>query len=271
MARRTATAATANSALEQWFSLTGKVALVTGAGADRGLGSAPARALAAAGATVLVADAERRVADTLVDELANGGWEAAAFEADAGDEAPVNALFDEVRRRYGQVDVLVNASTRHVNAPLTELSVDEWDAAQRANVRGAFLCMREAIRLMVDAGISGRIINISTVGGVHPVLHGNAAYSASKGALGMLTRSAALDYAEHGITVNAILPGALLAPEAGPNFRSSRTGPGADPKRHLLGYGTADDLVSAVLFLAGPGARLVTGQFLTVDAGFLVS
>jgi NAD(P)-dependent dehydrogenase (short-subunit alcohol dehydrogenase family) len=173
---------------------------------------------------------------------------------------------------FGRIDILVNAHTLVGSVALTETSAREWDEVQSVNLRGAFLCMREAIKRMLVQGGGGRIVNVTTIGSLHPVLNGNAAYSSSKAALNMLTKNAALDYAGDGILVNAVLPGAVTLDDATPRFGAAiKSGPGTDKARHLSGGSKPDAVAPAVLFLAGPGGAYITGQLLALDGGFLVS
>ena len=185
------------------------------------------------------------------------------------DEAEVDAAFNDFAQRHGGLDILVYATTRTGAYPLTAMTLAQWDAVQNANLRGAFLAFRAAIPLMQARG-GGAIVAISTMGSVHPVLKGNGAYGASKAGLNALVRSAALDHAEDNIRVNAVLPGAVpVGPP--PEDAMGMGGPAMQPGRLLLGMGTAEDIAGAVLYLASPAGRFITGQALALDGGFLVS
>lgn len=252
------------------FALDGKVSVVTGAGA--GIGKASALLLAKAGAVVVAADEDLPAANRVVEEIAGSDRRAKAIEVDVRREDSVVALFEQVKASFGKLDILVNAATVMVNMPLTETTAEQWDLAQSINLRGAFLCSREAVKMMLQSGKGGRIINITTIGAEHPVLHGNAAYSSSKAGLNMLTRNVAMDYAQHGILVNAVMPGAIPTEDtAKVTAQKKISGPGANPERHPSGHGTPQDVAPAVLFLAGPAARYITGQTFAVDGGFQVS
>jgi NAD(P)-dependent dehydrogenase (short-subunit alcohol dehydrogenase family) len=253
---------------EAVFSLQGLRALVTGAGS--GLAEAIARRLAAAGAEVAVGDPDLDEARRVCRDIAADGASAWPLALDVTDEASVAAAFAAVRE-HGGLDVLVNGATMVGGCPITEMSAAQWDGMLDVNLRGAFLCSREAIRLMQSAGKGGRILNLSTIGAMQPVLRGNTAYGASKAGLNQLTRALAFEHAGDGILVNAIAPGAVVgnAPRM-PNTVAG-DGPGKDAKRQLGGFGDPEDIGWLAVYLAGRCGRYITGQVFVVDGGFQVS
>jgi 2-dehydro-3-deoxy-D-gluconate 5-dehydrogenase len=251
--------------LQGLFALDGRIAFVTGA--SSGLGRAAVRALHAAGAQVVAADQPDRL-DQLADLAAELGLRAETARIDVADEASVAEAFADLETRRGRLDILVNAAVTHHNHPILDTTVEGWDQVQAINLRSAFLTTRAAVPLMRQAG-GGRIINITTIGGRAPVLHGNGAYSASRAGLNMFTLNCALDFAADNITANAILPGAIITETM--DTRVKRTGPGTDPARQLHGYGRPDDIAGLVLLLASPAGRYITGQQIAVDGGFLLS
>jgi NAD(P)-dependent dehydrogenase (short-subunit alcohol dehydrogenase family) len=198
-----------------------------------------------------------------------GDLGAAAELADiVPDEGSIAATVSSFVERHGGIDLLVYAVTRIGTYALPTMALDQWDAVQDANLRGAFLAMRAVIPAMRTQG-GGAIVAVSTMGSVHPVLKGNGAYGASKAGLNALVRAAALDHAEDGIRVNAVLPGAV--PVGDPPADMERLGgPATQPGRLTLGIGSADDVASAIVYLASPAGRFITGQALTLDGGFLI-
>lgn len=180
--------------------LTDKVAIVTGA--SQGIGKAIAQELAAAGATVVLAARSEEKLKNLAKEV-NG----IAYPCDITEEAEVLSLFEMVQDELGGCDILVNNAGLGIYGPTDEFDVDDFDKIQRVNVRGTFLCSREAAKLMKFAG-SGYIINISSVVGIKGYVE-QAAYGASKHAVMGLTKTMATELQPEGVRVSAILPGGV--------------------------------------------------------------
>lgn len=264
-----------NTYLESLFGLSSRIALVTG-GAG-GIGRGIARALAEAGARVIIADRNADAASQLASTLSQRGLHAEARPVDLYEEAQIAALFAQLESSDASPDILVNCAGIYPKIEFLEVTREQWDAVHQLNLRGSFVCMQHAIAGMLKRGQGGRIINISSVAGVHPATFANTHYAAAKAGINALTRGAALEFTGQGITVNAILPGPIASGDAhsaaqvkseGPPVR----GPAADRSRWLAGrFGTPDEVAAAVLFLAGPGGAYVSGQTLAVDGGFLVS
>ncbi|MFL6879523.1 SDR family NAD(P)-dependent oxidoreductase [Pseudomonas marginalis] len=262
--------------LQRLFGLDGKVAVVTDSGANSS--AEVALLLAEAGATVVLADNDEATVQATVQNIRDAGGQASGFNVDVESEASVLALFDQVRSTFGDLDILVNCAAINANRPLHEFPLSLWDEVQSVNLRSVFLCMREGIKQMVVGGHGGRIVNITTMGARHPVLHGNAAYAASRAGVSGLVRSAALDYAAHSILINEVLPGAIPGKvrfhsdnQAALLAGSTFTGPASDALRLPLGYGRAEDIAAAVLYLVGPSATYMTGQSIVLDGGFLLT
>ena len=237
-------------------------ALVTGA--SRGIGRATALALAAAGARVAInyAHAEAEAQATAAAITAAGG-EAAVVRADVGEPAEIAAMFEELKRRWGGVDILVNNAAVTHDGHLMLLSERGWDDVLRTNLRGAFLCARQALRTMI-AGRWGRIINVVSPAG--PLgQEGAANYAASKGGLLSMGKSLAREVARYSITVNAVCPGLI-------DTQLIATMPAAARARFLSQIplnrlGTPEEVADAIAFLASDRARYITGSTLTVDGG----
>lgn len=262
--------------LTKRFQLTGKKALIT----DIACGPAQEVAvlLADAGAEVVIANPEQAMAQGLAETICANGGNACAVPCDLLDEISIKALIEKVVDSHNGIDILVNCAALTLNYPFVETSLAQLDTQFALNLRSPFLLMRETVRQMVAQGRGGRIINISTIGAQHPVLEGNAIYSASRAALNMMSRNVALDHLSDGILVNCVLPGAfrdkvVMHEDSLSRVRAghSISGPIMQPGRMGLGYGDPQDIATAVLYLAGPSGGFITGQNITLDGGFLLT
>ncbi len=186
---------------------------------------------------------------------------------DLADENVVAARLDQFVAARGQLDILVYAAIEVGSYPLVDTSLAQWDRLHGTNLRGAFLVLREGVKRMKPGG---RIVAVSTMGSLHPVLHGNAGYGSSKAGLNGLIRAIAFDHAAQGIRANTVLHGAVPV-GAFPADMPPVSGPGMDPQRRLLGDGKVEDVAAAILYLVSPAGRYITGQTLTLDGGFLIS
>jgi len=256
------------------FELSGLTAMVTGAGA--GIGKGIAGAFAQNGATVVVADLDKSAAEAATAEIeatARGGGRVVAVGCDVADAESVHAAFAYSEEQCGVVDVLVNNAGIYYLRPFLTISAEDWDRIFAVNVRGLAFCMQEMIRRLQKAKRGGSIINISSVNSRRALIFDNIHYSASKAAVNGITTSAALEFAEHGIRINAILPGSIVTEGTGKlRSESVRRGPIVHPERIPLGHrGEPSDIAGAAMYLASPAARYVTGQLLAVDGGFEVS
>ena len=246
------------------FSLTGKIALITGA--SRGLGFAMARAMAEAGAHVVLNSRDQAALNTKVAELKAAGLSAEAIAADAAIEAEIVSMVQLVLARHGRLDIAIaNAGIQH-RATITEFPTEDYLRVVAINQHGPWLLAREAARAMVPRQ-SGRIIftgSVSAILGRAPI----SAYTASKGALHALTRNLAADLGPHGITVNTIAPGYILtemntALAADKEFDARIRG--GTP---LGRWGAPEDIGYTAVYLASAAAAFVNGHILTVDGGF---
>lgn len=254
---------------EGLFSLAGKVAVITGAAS--GIGKACALLFARAGARVVVADKDLDGAEQVAALL---GPEHAALSFDLADDASITAMFALVGERFGACDVLVNNAGIYPKYPLNELTEPQWQEMQRINVWGCFVALREAARLMKRSGKGGRIINISSIGGIRTAVHNQIAYNASKAAIDSMTKSAALDLATDGILVNSVCPGAVVPLDAKPKAagHSPPTGPLMSQGRILTGKpALPHEVAGPILMLASAAGGNFTGQCLIMDGGFSIS
>ena len=189
------------------FSLAGKVAVVTGG--SRGLGKEMAFALAEAGARVAISARREQWLGPTAEELRAAGHECFAMPCDVSREVDVTALVEQVVSRFGRVDVLFNNAGISWGSPSVDMPADRWRQVMDVNATGTFLMSQAAGRHMIAQG-SGKIVNVSSIMGLRgtpPQVLSAAAYSASKGALIALTRALAVEWAPHGVTVNALAPG----------------------------------------------------------------
>jgi 3-oxoacyl-[acyl-carrier protein] reductase len=249
------------------YGLTGKVAIVTGAG--RGIGASIALALAGQGANVVVSDIRACLAHQVAGQARALGVEALALAADVASEDDVAHLVDSAHRRFGRIDILVNNAgvspkTDGHKTPLIDMDRTEWDQVVAVNLSGSFDCSRLCARIMAQQRY-GKIVNIASAAGRTYIPVAGAHYIASKtGAIG-LTRALAGELACYGINVNAIAPGRtesemMLEADAETNRRNLAQIP-------LGRFGKPDDVAHAVLFLVSDRSSFITGAVLGVDGG----
>lgn len=249
------------------FGLTGKVAVVTGAAAGIGLGIA--QVLTSAGATVVLADRDHAEAMRQAEAITAAGHDALAVAVDLANEDSVVAACAHIVANIGVPWLLVNNAALQDREPLLEATASEWDRIHTVNARGAFLMTRETARAMVAAGRGGRIVNIASNALRGGLIKGLSSYASSKGALAALSLATAFELAEHSITVNTILPGAVITPGAINAKGALSDGPAT--RQTPFGFQEPHEIGAAVLFFASSAARPVTNQVLAIDGGFSVS
>jgi NAD(P)-dependent dehydrogenase (short-subunit alcohol dehydrogenase family) len=241
----------------------GKAALVTGAGS--GIGRATAVTLAREGACVVVTDIDAPSGQETAAIISQAGGQAFFHRADVVSSDDVQALMAAVSEAFGRLDILHNNAGVAVRHPVAEQDEEGWDHCFSVNLKGLFLCSKYAIPHMRQHG--GSIIHTASVTGIVGVRN-RAAYSATKGAIVILTRNMALDYARYHIRVNCVCPGftrtALIGRLLEDSERTRRL-----TEMHPLGrLGMPEDIANAVLFLASDEASWITGHALVVDGGF---
>ncbi len=248
-------------------SLTGRVALVTGA--SQGLGAYFATRLAAAGAQVAVAARKTVACEALCERIAASGGTARPFALDVTDAASVEAAVAGTVEAFGGLDIVVNNAGVTATTPLLDLSEADWDKILDTNLKGAFLTAQAAARAMVTAGKGGSIINIASILGLR-VAGQVAPYATSKAGLVQLTRSMALEWARYGIRANALCPG-YVETEFNTDFFATDAGKALIKRIPYRRLGKLEDLEGPLLFLASDASSYMTGTTLAVDGGHLVS
>ncbi len=246
-------------------SLDGKIALVTGA--TGGLGQAMVLALADAGADIAINyHSHRDEADALAEEVREHGRRAAVVGADLVDAAAVSRMFDAIDDELGPVDILVNnAGIDGERGRVWEISPEDWRATLEINLFGSFYCAREALCRMVPRE-TGVIVNVSSVHEIVP-WGGYSAYCASKAALAMFTKTAALEAAEHGVRLISLAPGAIRTPINEEVWSDPEGLKDLEAKIPMRRMGTPDEIARLLVMLAGDAASYVTGTTVMADGG----
>lgn len=250
--------------------LDGRVALVTGAGS--GLGAAAALALAAEGANVVLVSRTESELEEVATKVEALGREALVFPADTAEDQAMEALFDEIRRRFGRLDfVFANAGVNGAWAPIDDLKPDEWDSTIRINLRGTFLTIHFAVPLMKEKG--GSIAITSSINGTRTfTTAGASAYSTTKAGQLALGQMLALELAKYRIRVNVICPGAIES-EISDNTEKRDTDEAKVPAKFPQGTvpltkgepGRAEDVADLVVFLASDRSRHISGTPIWID------
>ena len=242
--------------------LSGKVAVVTGA--SKGIGAAIAQKLGAEGAKVVVNYARDKAgAERVAGKIKQTGGQAISVQADVSKAADIKKLFDETKKAFGDVDVLVNNAGVYEFRPLEQLDEEHYHKIFDLNVKGLLLTTKEAVAHMNGNG--GSVINISSVAAKTPAVY-SSVYSATKGAVDVISRALALELAPRKIRVNSLSPGATLT-EGVQALGSSDFEKLAISRTPLGRMGTAEDIAKAALFLASEDSGWITGEELLVGGG----
>ncbi|MDX9714281.1 MAG: 3-oxoacyl-[acyl-carrier-protein] reductase [Dissulfurispiraceae bacterium] len=239
----------------------GQSAIITGGA--RGIGRSIAAAFAAQGVNIAVVDVNMDAASETAAELQKAGVKTAAYKVDVSNSKDVAALFESVVKDLGSVDIVVNNAGITKDGLILRMKEEDWDAVININLKGTFLCTKEAVKVMSRQKY-GRIINVASI----VAFIGNAGqanYSASKAGIVGLTKTTAKEYASRNITVNAVAPGFIITamtdalPESVKQemFRNIPMGK----------FGTVDDVSNAILFLASPASGYITGQVIHINGG----
>jgi NAD(P)-dependent dehydrogenase (short-subunit alcohol dehydrogenase family) len=252
------------------ISFQNSVALVTGAAS--GLGLATAKAFAESGASVALADWNEKAVRSAAAELTAAGHNALAVVCDVSDDAQVEAMVEQSVSAFGRLDAAYNnAGVQNVLAETADSPRDDYDRVMAINLRGVWSCMKFELRQMREQG-SGAIVNCSSLGGLIGGPRRGTYHAAKHGVIG-LTRSAALEYAQRGIRINAICPGMIQTPMS---EQMIAAGQGEELDRMMKTFvpmgrlGRPEEIADAVLWLCSSAASYITGQSISVDGGFVM-
>ena len=249
--------------------LKGKVAVVTGS--SQGIGKAIALDLAKAGAHLVVnynqnIEAAKEVAETIRMQ----GRRALILQGDVSKSDDVRQIVKDTLEAFGKIDILVNNAGIFISGPIEEISEQDWDRVIAVNLKGAFLCCQAVGRHMIERKSGGSIINIASISGHIPEIHGGA-YTASKAGIIGLTKLLAIEWSKYSIRVNAVSPGPVMTPLQQKAYPTKKLLEARNRAIPMGRHGTPEEIAKAVVFLVSDDAGYITGEEITVDGGSQIS
>ena len=251
------------------YDLTSKVALVTGS--TRGIGHAITAGFAAAGAHVAVVGRKQADCDRIQKEFESRGYDCFGVSADMSDMDGIDRLVDAVSNRFGHIDILVNnAGIGGKEAPILDISPEEWDQTLNTNLKGLYFCSKAVAIRMKAQGTGGRVINMASAAGIIAPKYVSV-YGAAKAAVIHLTKIMANEWARYGVNVNAIAPGYIATDMTRDVMADEKNASAVLKKIGLRRFGEVDDVVGVALFLATEASKYITGVLIPVDGGVIIS
>lgn len=255
------------------FRLDDKVALVTAAAG--GFGSAICRGLAEQGADVVVTDIDPAGAASVAEQVRLRGRRASSLSTDVSDPAQIERAIEQALAEFGRIDLLVNVACAAVLRPVLDMTLADFEQTMTSCLRGAFLTSQAVARVMVEAGIRGTMIHISSIASERALGRGTGIYAASKAGVNAMVRELAVELAPHGIRVNAIAPCQFLTTGLKNLLENPKFGGREALTAKMLGriplarFGDPEEIVGPCIFLASEAASMVTGHVLFVDGGYM--
>lgn len=246
------------------FDLNGKIAVITGA--SMGIGYGLAKALAHAGATVVVTARNMSKLEQLCEEIRQEGGKAYAVALDVTDVPQIQSVMNQIAKEHGRIDILVNNAGLGYNHPATEVTEADWDQMMEVNLKGLFFCCQAAGKIMLEQGY-GRIVNMSSQASVVGI-RDHAVYCATKGGVNQLTRVLALEWSARGVNVNAVGPTFTYTPGTAERLDDPQYLQGVLDRIPAEKVAGIKDVAGAVIYLASPAGDMVTGTVLMVDGGW---
>jgi NAD(P)-dependent dehydrogenase (short-subunit alcohol dehydrogenase family) len=250
--------------MQDLFDLSGKVAIVTGA--SRGLGQYFSRALAKAGADLVITSRKLSSLTEFKKEIESLGRKALAVQMDVLSQSDIENMVKMVIKEYGKIDILVNNAGLNIRSPSADFSWEDWDTVLDTNLKGNFFCAQAVAKEMIKRNY-GRIINMGSCTCVFG-MEGIAPYTASRGGVLMMTKSLAAEWGKYGITVNVLAPGWFKTAQNAALYENKHWVENIKSRIPLGRPGLPNDLDGTVIFLASDASAYITGQMILVDGGF---
>jgi len=251
--------------LKSLFDLTGKVAVVTGG--SGGAGKAISVGLALYGADVVVTSRTLSTLEETAAEVEKVGKKALPISCDVVDQESVNQMMSRTVKEFGKVDILVTAAGIALRDPAEEMPIENWQKVMDANVKGTYLCCQAAAREMIKKGEGGKIVTVGSIRGLHGHPAGYSAYGTSKGAVHLLTKQLAIEWAKHNIHVNCIAPCIFWTPLTEPILKDEAMYNVFMQRIPIGRPAEPEDLVGGVVYLVSNASAMVTGHVLYIDGG----